>query len=217
MAASLIESFHHHLHARGMARSTQERYLSCVLRMINFAGVTPEALTSQHAYDHLVDQSTRLGLSASWYNVQFVSIVRWFEFRNQPLELRGLKPQRRPIAPPRALSVDQVRSLLGNVRDNRYRLVFRLLYGTGMRLGEALALRVGDIDRDQPLIRIERQKGGNGRQVLLPPTLRDALRRYWMSYRPTEIFFERRPLVDRRPFVPGVLQHPHRPLALRPG
>jgi len=206
MTASLIASFHHHLHARGMARSTQERYLSCVLRLINFAGVAPEALTSQHAYDHLVDQSTRLGLSASWYNVQFVSIVRWFEFRAQPLELRGLKPQRRAIAPPRALSVPQVRSVLEAVSDNRYRLVFSLLYATGMRLGEALALRVTDIDRDQPLIRIERQKGGNGRQVLLPPTLRDALRRYWMSYRPTEIFFERRPLVDRRAFLPGTLQ-----------
>jgi integrase/recombinase XerD len=206
MTASLITSFHHHLHARGMAASTQERYVSCVLRLINFSGVTPEALTSQHAYDHLVDQSHRLGLSASWYNVQFVSIVRWFEFRAQPLELRGLKPQHRPIAPPRALSTDQIRALLAQTRDNRYRLVFSLLYATGMRLGEALAMRVTDIDADQPLIRIERQKGGNGRQVLLPPTLRDALRRYWLSYRPTEVFFERRPLIDRQPFLPASLQ-----------
>ena len=210
MAASLIESFHHHLHARGMATSTQERYLSCVLRLINFSGVPPEDVTSQHAYDHLIDQSIRLGLSASWYNVQFVSIVRWFEFRGQELDLHGLKPQHRPITPPRALSTNQVRAIFANVRDNRYRLVFSLLYATGMRLGEALALRVNDIDRDQPLIRIDRQKGGNGRQVLLPPTLREALRRYWMTYRPTEIFFERRPLIDRRPFAPAPLQQAFR-------
>jgi integrase/recombinase XerD len=210
MAASLIQSFHRHLHACGMAASTQERYVASVARLIAFAGVPAEAITSQHAYDHLIDQSNRLGLSASWYNIQFVAIVHWFEFRQIPLELKGLRPQRRPVRPPRALRVDQVKTLLAAVRDNRYRLVFSLLYATGMRLGEAIALRVGDIGRDQPLIRIERQKGGDSRHVLLPPTLRDALRRYWMSYRPADIFFERRPLRDLRPLHPATLQQAFR-------
>ncbi len=74
MAASLIQSFHRHLHACGMAASTQERYVASVARLIAFAGVPAEAITSQHAYDHLIDQSNRLGLSASWYNIQFVAI-----------------------------------------------------------------------------------------------------------------------------------------------
>jgi integrase/recombinase XerD len=210
MAASLIQSFHKHLHACGMAPSTQERYVSSILRLIAFAGVPAEAITSQHAYDHLIDQSNRLGLSASWYNIQFVAIVHWFEFREIDLVLKGLKPQRRPLRPPRALRIDQVRTLLVSVRDNRDRLVFSLLYATGMRLGEAIAMRVVDIGRDQPLIRIERQKGGDSRHVLMPPTLRDALRRYWMSYRPADVFFERRPLRDPRPLCPATLQQAFR-------
>jgi len=210
MADSLIQSFHRHLHACGMAPSTQERYVSCILRMIAFAGVPGKGLTSQRAYDHLVDQSNRLGLSASWYNIQFVAIVRWFEFREQSLELKGLRPQRRPLRPPRALRIDQVKTLLAAVRDNRYRLVFSLLYATGMRLGEAIALRVADISRDEPLIRIELQKGGDSRHVLLSPTLRDQLRRYWLSYRPSDHFFERRPLVDTRPLHPSTLQQAFR-------
>lgn len=210
MTVSLTTSFHQHLHACGMAASTQERYVSCVLRLIAFSGVPAEAVTSAHAYAHLIDQSNRLGLSASWYNVQFAAILRWFEFRQIDLELKGLRPQRRPQRPPRSLRVDQVKAVLEAVRDNRYRLVFSLLYATGMRLGEAIALRVGDIDRDQPLIRIERQKGGDSRHVLLPPTLREALRRYWLSYRPSATFFERRPLTDTRPLHPGSLQEAFR-------
>jgi integrase/recombinase XerD len=210
MTDSLVTAFHRHLHACGMAPSTQERYVSSVLRLIAFAGLPAGELTSQHAYDHLIDQSNRLGLSASWYNIQFVAIVRWFEFRQQPLELKGLRPQRRPVRPPRSLHVAQVRDLLAAVRDNRYRLIFSLLYATGMRLGEAIALRVNDISREEPLIRIERQKGGDSRHVLLPPTLRDALRRYWLSYRPSDLFFERRPLTDPRPLHPGTLQEAFR-------
>jgi hypothetical protein len=49
MADSLVTAFHRHLHACGMAPSSQERYLSSVLRLIAFAGVPAGELNSQHA------------------------------------------------------------------------------------------------------------------------------------------------------------------------
>jgi hypothetical protein len=44
MTDSLTTSFHQHLHACGMAASTQERYVSCVLRLIAFSGEPAEAV-----------------------------------------------------------------------------------------------------------------------------------------------------------------------------
>jgi hypothetical protein len=67
MADSLITAFHHHLHACRMAPATQERSVSCILRLVAFASVPAAELASQQTYDHLLDQSNRLGLSASWY------------------------------------------------------------------------------------------------------------------------------------------------------
>jgi integrase/recombinase XerD len=206
MAVTSIESFHRHLHTRGLASSTCERYVACVLRLLTFADVPADSVTSQHAYDHLVDQSTRLGLSASWYNVQFTAVVRWFEFRQQPLELRGLQPQRRAVTIPRAMTTDQIRRLFAAVRDNRYRLIFQLAYSTGMRISELVAVRVPDIDPERPLLHIPQQKGGGERLVLLPPTMRERLREYWKSYRPSDVFFERRPCHDRRGLHPETLR-----------
>lgn len=52
----------------------------------------------------------------------------------------------------------------------------RLLYGTGMRLMEALRLRVKDVDFDRNEIIVREGKGGKDRRVMLPDSLRDALR-----------------------------------------
>lgn len=52
----------------------------------------------------------------------------------------------------------------------------RLLYGTGMRLMEALRLRAKDVDFDRNEIIVREGKGGKDRRVMLPDSLRDALR-----------------------------------------
>ncbi len=201
MGHSVLSSFQRHLHARGHRPGTQDCYLSCVRRMIGHAGVAPCAVTSEHAYAFLVDLANRIGASASWYNVNFVAVVRFFEFRGLPLELNGLRPQRRKLQPPRWLPADDLRSLLANVTDTRHRLMFQVVVATGLRVGELVALRVADIDPDRPLLRVRCGKGGDGRLALLPTTLRDRLRRYWKTWRPRDLLFERKPGHDARPML----------------
>jgi integrase len=196
---SLIESFHQHLRARGLRPRTQDRYLYGVERLHRHAGKPPEAVTGPDGYAFLVHVGGELGVSASWYNVLFTAVVRWFEFRSIVVDLKGLRPQRRPQSPPRAWSVADVGRCLGSVRNTRYQLALRLCYATGMRLSEMLHLRVSDISKDEPVIWVEDQKGGGARQVLLTPGLRKELQDYWRQWRPRGFVFERRPGHDPRP------------------
>jgi integrase/recombinase XerD len=205
MSQSALLSFERHLHARGHQPSTVERYTACVARLIAWSGVPAESVTSDHAYRYLVEQGNRLSLSASWFNVIFVSIVRWFEMRGVPLELRGLRPQPRHRHPPRWLSMLDTQRLLAAVVDRRYRMALQVVVATGLRVSELTALRVADLDRDRPLLRVVCGKGGDGRLVLVPPTLRDRLRDFWRTFRPQEFVFERRPGFDRRPLLPATL------------
>jgi hypothetical protein len=46
MAVTSIDSFHRHLHTRGLASSTCERYVACVLRLLTFADVPADSVTS---------------------------------------------------------------------------------------------------------------------------------------------------------------------------
>ena len=84
--------------------------------------------------------------------------------------------RRLPVVLSRA-EVPRILALL----DGGHRLLAQLLYGTGMRISEALQLRVKDLDFEHSTIVVREVKGGRGRAVMLPqrlaPDLREQLAR----------------------------------------
>ncbi|MCG8455563.1 MAG: tyrosine-type recombinase/integrase [Holophagales bacterium] len=64
-----------------------------------------------------------------------------------------------------------------------------LFYGCGLRLGEAVHLRVTDIDGRQMLVRVAHGKGDRERWAPLPEPLLEVLRGYWREYRPKDWLF----------------------------
>src|ERR1700745_1621219 len=65
------------------------------------------------------------------------------------------------------------------------RAMLTLAYGCGLRAGEVVRLRAGDIDSEQMIIRIVQSKGRKDRHVMLPAEVLDLLRQWWKA-RPTK-------------------------------
>ena len=75
----------------------------------------------------------------------------------------------RPVRVPTVLSVEEVRRLLAAMEPGSVRqLMVELMYGTGMRIGECVTLRVRDVDFDRAQIVIRGGKGDKDRAVMLP-------------------------------------------------
>ena len=70
------------------------------------------------------------------------------------------------------------RTLRPGLRPHTYVALFGLLIATGLRVGEALALRQADVDLEQGLLTIRKAKAGQSRLVPLHPSTTEALRRY---------------------------------------
>jgi integron integrase len=90
-------------------------------------------------------------------------------------DLHGLERARRPEHLPAVLSRREVMALLEQL-EPLFRLIAELLYGSGLRLLECLALRVKDVDLDRRMITVRRGKGNHDRAALLPSRVRDGLR-----------------------------------------
>jgi integron integrase len=84
---------------------------------------------------------------------------------------------------PAVLSREEAATILSLLPDNDYGLCIRLLYGTGMRLMEALCLRVQDIDFDKNEITVHCGKGAKDRKTMLPVSLKFPLQKHLENVR----------------------------------
>jgi len=82
------------------------------------------------------------------------------------------------------LSGTEVDAIFDALRSPKYRALYALLYGAGLRVREACALKLEDIDRKRRQLRVTSGKGGHDRYAVLGPRLLGDLEMYWRAVRP---------------------------------
>jgi len=113
----------------------------------------------------------------------FIRTLKRHEFRE---DLPYPKDHRRL---PTVLSLEEVARLINAAGNLMQRALLMTLYGTGMRRTEVSLLKASDIDSQRMMIRVERGKGGAGRDIPLSPALLDTLREYWRWKKPSTYLF----------------------------
>ncbi|MBX2929000.1 MAG: tyrosine-type recombinase/integrase [Saprospiraceae bacterium] len=105
-------------------------------------------------------------------------------------DTRILPRARRVKLLPGVLSVSEALSIVNAPKNLKHRTILRLLYATGLRMGELLRLRVSDVDSKRMVLPVRQGKGFKDRQVPMSEVLLDSLRKYWIQFRPKEYLFE---------------------------
>ena len=94
--------------------------------------------------------------------------------------LEGVVRVDRPQRLPFVLTEDEVRRVLSNLQGTPA-LVAQILYGSGLRLMEALCLRIKDVDFEKNSIVVRDGKGGKDRITMLPESLKASLQSHLRS------------------------------------
>jgi len=158
--------------------STEETYVTWSRRYILFHGKRhPSAMGAPEINEFLSHLAVERNVSASTQNQALCAIL--FLYREVLGEdvpwMDDLVRAERRQPTPVVLTRDEVRKVIGRM-DGPMQLIARLLYGTGMRVMEALRLRVKDLDFDAGEIVVRSGKGGKDRRTMLPGALASALR-----------------------------------------
>jgi len=90
---------------------------------------------------------------------------------------------------PVVLSRDEIRRLFEAVKSRVHRVILMVIYSGGLRVREASHLRVEDIDSDCMRISVRYGKGNRDRLTLLSQKALEALRDYWLTYKPSHWLF----------------------------
>ena len=94
---------------------------------------------------------------------------------------------------PVVLSQEEVQCILTSPTNLKHRSVLTTIYSAGLRVSEAVSLKLTDIDSTRMQIRVEQAKGKKDRYTLLSPKTLDLLRRYVQQYKPKAYLFEGEP------------------------
>lgn len=90
---------------------------------------------------------------------------------------------------PIVLSQEEVQRIFNACDNLKHRSIMALLYGCGLRVSEVLNLKPQHIDSSRMIINIIQAKGKKDRQVMLPESLLNLLRKYFKEYHPKEYLF----------------------------
>ena len=99
------------------------------------------------------------------------------EVESLPWSMKKIPRPRKEQTLPKILSKEDVVRLIEHAPTYKYQVFLTFMYATGMRMSEALNLRMQDIDGDRLQIRIEKGKGGKDRYIQIPTRLLEILRK----------------------------------------
>lgn len=176
MASQFLEGVRTGMRMRGYSLSTEKTYMLWIRRFIHFTSnshpsVVP--LSQIEAYRSYL--AVKQGVSVNTQKTALNALAYLFEkhLKREMGDL-GFTLANKQRTLPGVLSVDEVRAVLAEL-SGRNKLIIQLLYGSGLRVGECLRLRVQDVDLDRFALTVFNGKGRKDRQTLLSPQLKQAL------------------------------------------
>lgn len=182
--AEWIESTREALNLKRYTARTVSAYLRWLEGFLRFRSRRPGRDDVEILREFLTHLATRREVSGATQK-QALSAIR-FAFAavlGRPLPwLDGFRPAYRPPRLPVVLSGAEVVAVLSQLHGVR-RLVALLLYGSGLRLLEALSLRVKDVDFDRSTIVVRGGKGDTDRATVFPSALHDRMRTHLAKVR----------------------------------
>ncbi len=180
-----LQTVRYKARARRFSRRTERAYVGWIKRFIRYWGLKhPGELGEAEVagfLNHLV--AVRRVAPSTQMQALCALLFLYEHVLEQPLgRLHGLSWARPRARLPVVLTRAEVRAVLGELQGVPW-LVAMLLYGSGLRLSEALRLRVKDVDLERREIRVRDTKGGRPRVTVLPETVVEPLKRHLLKVR----------------------------------
>jgi integron integrase len=183
----LLDRLRRACRVRQMSPDTEDCYATWAVRFIRFHKLRhPSTMGAPEIEQFLTDRAVNGHVAASTQNQAFHALLFLYQ-QVLGIELPRINAlrARRPKRLPSVLAPEEVRRFLDAVEggDGLYRLMARLLYGTGARRRECCQLRVHDLDLARHQLTIRHGKGGKDRVVMLPQSLAPELEKHLASRR----------------------------------
>lgn len=181
----LLKKLSEDMKMQNFSHYTYDAYMGKTREMIRYFNKPMEKVTMEELryflYQHLLIERKLADRSINYYNsiIRFVYEVTLDKILNK----KQLPMRKKKKAVYKVLTREELGAFFNCVDDFKFKTIFMLAYGAGLRIGEIANLRVEDIDSKTMRIFVREGKGNKERYTILPEETLKMLRIYWSKYR----------------------------------
>ena len=190
MSAELKE-YNRLIRLKNYSLSTINSYTFCFEKFLDhFKGQEINSLTKDQITEFLYQESQK-GLSSGYQN-QIINAIKFYyeKVLKRKKEYYDIPRAKRPQKLPVVFSEEEIIALLNEIKNLKHKAILYLIYSGGLRISEAVKMKIADIDSTRNLILIRGGKGKKDRTTLLSQKLLHLLREYYKEYKPKDYLFE---------------------------
>jgi len=175
---------------RGFADKTVEAYIHAMEQLWAFYRQSLESLTCEEVQCFLDEIIRFRKLAWATVNVYFSAYRFLYEqvLKRQVHEF-SIPRRGRSGTRPGVLSRPEVDRVIEAPRGIKHRALLAMTYGSGLRVSEAVRVKIADVDRSRMMLRVEQAKGHKDRYTVLSKRALGLLEELWRRERPAEYFF----------------------------
>ncbi|MDW5290557.1 tyrosine-type recombinase/integrase [Formosa sp. PL04] len=162
-------------------------YFIRYLDLKKISNITARSI-EQFNYDFIFNANK----SVSYQNQCISGIKKYLEYEKILIDDLDIKRPEKDKKLPIILNKSEIKVILDTTTNLKHKTLLSLLYSAGLRIGEALNLKLNDFDFERGLIHIKSAKGRKDRYTLLSPGFIGLLQVYVQQYTPQTYLFEGR-------------------------
>ncbi len=179
----LLDQVRNLIRLKHMSYKTERAYVAYIREYILFHRKThPREMGVEQIREYLTYLAVQKRVAASTQNVAFNAILFLYK-QVLGIELPlidGVLRAKRPARLPAVFTREEAKAIINDL-DGPVRIIVSLLYGSGLRLTEALRLRVKDVELENGQLIVRDGKGAKDRTTILPAGIIEELRRHLES------------------------------------
>jgi integrase/recombinase XerD len=186
----LIQRLNENIQLFGLSQRTQETYSYRVQKLIDYFNRPLDSITSEEIRQYFLFLKNTKKYSRPTMTIALCAIKFFYEKTlNKKFDVFNILRPKRAFKLPVVLSREEVRKVLKNIHVFRHRVCLTLIYSCGLRLNEAVGLKVNQVDSKRMLIHIQKAKGNHDRYVPLPEATLKLLRLHYKTHRNPMLVF----------------------------
>ncbi len=189
----ILDKYYKQLKIENYSEQTIKSYYSALNLFLEWIAISKlEQVTDEAINNYLYFCKTKRKYSFSSMTLVIASIKFFYlkVLKKSIPEALNIIKLRKPSILPTVLSLREISTILEVTKNLKHKTIFLLIYSAGLRLGELLNLKIGDINSESMKIHIRNAKGKKDRYIMLSENVLKLLREYYKVYKPKEYIFE---------------------------